>query len=163
MNINAALTIATGGLGNVTSQLAVVSHNVANANTAGYTRELGQQSAVTADGQGIGVRTGVAVRDVDKLLQGEAWQQSATVAAMDARAQALSAIDHVAIVEGGLIAILLQGEFGIVDTARHVADQREQGVDRFGSARRHGEGQCQECRQQPPHDPSWPIPQGQGK
>ncbi len=93
MNINAALTIATGGLANVTNQLALVSHNVANANTAGYTREVGQQNAVTADGQGIGVRTGLAVRDVDTLLQGEAWQQSATVAAMDVRAQALSAID----------------------------------------------------------------------
>lgn len=93
MTLDSAISIASGGLANVTSQLAVVSQNVSNANTAGYTRELGQQTAVSADGMGLGVRTGPATRSVSAMLQAEAWQQGATVAAMTVRSQALAAID----------------------------------------------------------------------
>ena len=93
MSLISALSIANGGLANVTSQLAVVSQNVSNANTAGYTLEIGQQTALSAGGQGMGVRTGVTVRSIDTEMQAEAWQQDATVAAMGVRAQALSAID----------------------------------------------------------------------
>ena len=93
MSLVSALSIAAGGLANVTSQLAVVSQNVSNANTAGYTRELGQQTALSADGMALGVRTGPAARSIDTMLQDEAWQQDGTVAAMNVRAQALAAID----------------------------------------------------------------------
>jgi flagellar hook-associated protein 1 FlgK len=93
MGLLSALTIANGGLGNVTSQLAVVSQNVSNANTAGYTLELGQQTAQVADGLECGVRTGVTVRSVNAELQAEAWQQNAAVAALTLRSQALAAIN----------------------------------------------------------------------
>lgn len=93
MSLVSAFTIATGGLANATSQLGVVSQNVSNANTAGYTREIGQQTALSAGGQEMGVRTGITVRSIDAELQSEARQQDATVAAMNVRAQALSAID----------------------------------------------------------------------
>ena len=93
MSLASALTIATGGLANITSQLAVVSQNVTNANTAGYTLEIGQQTAVSGDGMALGVRTGITVRSIDTLLQAEAWQQSAAVAALTVRSQALSAVD----------------------------------------------------------------------
>ncbi len=93
MSLISALSIATGGLANVNSQLGVVSQNVSNANTAGYTREIGQQTAMSGGGQGMGVRTGTTVRSVDAELQAEAWQQDAAVAAMTVRAQALSAVD----------------------------------------------------------------------
>jgi flagellar hook-associated protein 1 len=93
MSLASALTIATGGLANVTSQLAVVSQNVSNANTTGYTRELGQQTALQADGVELGVRTGITQRSVDTALQSAAWQQAATVAALDTRSTALAAVD----------------------------------------------------------------------
>jgi flagellar hook-associated protein 1 FlgK len=93
MSIGSALAIATGGLANVTAQLAVVSQNVSNANTAGYTREVGQQTAASANGMELGVRTGVTGRSIDTELQAEAWQQDAAVAAFTVNAGALSAID----------------------------------------------------------------------
>ena len=45
-------------LANVTSQLALVSHNVANADTPGYVAETATQQSETADGIGLGVVTG---------------------------------------------------------------------------------------------------------
>ena len=93
MSLGSALSIAAGGLANVTSQLAVVSQNVSNANTAGYTLEVGQQTALSVNGMELGVRTGVTVRSVNTLLQAEASRQNATVAALTVRAQALAAID----------------------------------------------------------------------
>ena len=93
MSLDSARSIASSGLANVTSQLAVVSQNVSNANTAGYTREIGQQSALSSNGLELGVRTGTTVRSVNTMLQAEAWQQNATVAAMTVRSNALAAID----------------------------------------------------------------------
>jgi flagellar hook-associated protein 1 FlgK len=93
MSLAASLSIATGGLANITSQLAVVSQNVSNANTAGYTLEIGQQTALSANGMELGVRTGITVRSVSAMLQAEARQQNATVAALTVRSAALSAVD----------------------------------------------------------------------
>ncbi len=39
MSLVAALSIASGGIANVSAQLALVSHNVANASTPGYAME----------------------------------------------------------------------------------------------------------------------------
>jgi flagellar hook-associated protein 1 FlgK len=93
MSLASALSIATGGLANVTNQLAVVSQNVSNANTAGYTLEIGQQTALSSDGTPLGVLTGPTVRSINTTLQAEAWQQDATVAGMTVTSTALSAID----------------------------------------------------------------------
>ena len=93
MSLASALSIATGGLANVTSQLAVVSQNVSNANTAGYTLEIGQQTARSAEGTPLGVLTGPTVRSINTTLQAEAWQQDAAVAGMTVTSQALAAID----------------------------------------------------------------------
>jgi len=93
MSLASSLSIATGGLANITAQLAVVSNNVSNANTAGYTLEIGQQTALSADGQGLGVVTGTTVRSINKMLQAEAWQQGGTVAAITVRSKALAAVD----------------------------------------------------------------------
>jgi flagellar hook-associated protein 1 len=95
VTIAAALSIATGGLANVSSQLALVSQNVANANTPGYAAEVATQQSVVADGIGLGVRTGPATRDVDTALQAEVFSQNATVAGLQTRQSALQAIDAV--------------------------------------------------------------------
>jgi flagellar hook-associated protein 1 FlgK len=93
MSLSSVLTIASGGLTNVTSQLGVVSQNVTNANTQGYTDEVGQQTALECDGLPMGVVTGPTTRSVNTMLQDEAWQQDATVAALNVRSQALAAVD----------------------------------------------------------------------
>jgi flagellar hook-associated protein 1 len=93
MSLAGALTIATGGLANVNRQMALVSQNVANANTPGYAAEIGTQQSVTADGEALGVRTGLTIRNVDAELQAELFGQNAAVAGLQTRQTALQAID----------------------------------------------------------------------
>ena len=89
------MSIATGGLANINSQLALVSQNVANASTPGYSVEVATQQNLVADGEALGVRTGPATRDVDAALQAEVFSQNATVAGLQTRQTALQAIDAV--------------------------------------------------------------------
>lgn len=93
MNIGTALGIATGGLANINRQLALVSHNIANAATEGYVRERGTQTALTANGVGMGVRPGAPMREVDRLLRAELTAQNARSGGADIRQSALAAID----------------------------------------------------------------------
>lgn len=96
MNLDSALSIATGGLANVNRQMAVVSQNVANASTPGYAAEIATQWSLTADGQGLGVHSGPTIRNLDTVLQGELFSQNATVAGLQTQQTALQAIDAVA-------------------------------------------------------------------
>ena len=93
MSLDAALSIASGSLANINRQLALVSQNVANASTPGYARETSTQQSVTADGVGMGVRSGPAQRSIDAVLQAGALSQNATVSALQTRQSALQAID----------------------------------------------------------------------
>ena len=95
MSIQGALSIATGGLANINRQMAVVSQNVANASTPGYSVEIGTQQSLTAGGEGMGVRSGPAIRMVDATMQAEAYRQNATVAGLQTQQNALQAIDAV--------------------------------------------------------------------
>ncbi len=93
MSLNGVLSIATGSLANINSQLALVSQNVANASTPGYTAEIATQQSATADGKGLGVRTGLTIRNLDATLQAELFSQNATVAGLQTRQTALQVID----------------------------------------------------------------------
>jgi flagellar hook-associated protein 1 FlgK len=93
MNLDGALSIATGGLANINRRMALVSQNVANAGTPGYTAEVSTQQSITADGEGLGVRSGPAIRTIDTALQAEVFSQNATVAGLQTRQNALQAID----------------------------------------------------------------------
>ena len=95
MSIQGALFMATGGLANINRQMAVVSQNVANASTPGYSVEIGTQQSVTAGGEGMGVRSGPAIRMVDATMQAEVYGQNATVAGLQTQQTALQAIDAV--------------------------------------------------------------------
>jgi flagellar hook-associated protein 1 FlgK len=95
MSLEAALSIASGGLANVNSQLALVSHNVANADTPGYLVETASQQSLTADGVGFGVLSGAATRNLNVSLQEQVFQQGTTVAGLQTRQAALQAIDAV--------------------------------------------------------------------
>src|SRR5215203_2013170 len=68
MSLSTSLNNALTGL-NVNQQaLAVLSQNIANANTVGYSRQIVNQQAITLDGQGQGVRVSDIVRKVDEYL-----------------------------------------------------------------------------------------------
>ena len=93
MNLDAALAIASGGLANISRQFDVVSQNVANAGTPGYSREVASQQSVTADGVGMGVRSLPTRRETDDLLQAGLLAQNAAVGGLTTRQTALAAID----------------------------------------------------------------------
>ena len=109
MSLNAALSIATNSLVNVNGQLALISHNVANADTPGYVAETTTQEELTANGVGLGVVTGPVTRNLDAALQAQVFQQNATVAGLQTTQTALQAIDAVQGTpgQGGDIASLL--------------------------------------------------------
>ncbi len=95
MSIDSALSVATVSLANINRQMAVVSQNVANASTPGYSVEIGTQQSVTAGGEGMGVRSGPTIRMVDATMQAEVYRQNATVAGLQTKQSALQAIDAV--------------------------------------------------------------------
>ena len=95
MQLEGALSIATGGLANVNRQMALVSQNIANASTPGYAAQISTQHSLTADGVGLGVRSGPAVRNVDAVLQSELFGQNATLAGLQTQQTAYAAIDAV--------------------------------------------------------------------
>lgn len=93
MSLDASLSVAASGLRNINQHLAVVSQNVANAGTPGYARQVLGQSSLAAEGQGMGVRTGVAGRQIDLQLQSAALRQGAAVSGLQVRQAALARIE----------------------------------------------------------------------
>lgn len=96
MSLDAALNIASSGLDSINRRMALVSHNVANAGTAGYVRETAVTTSQHAGGRGMGVRTGPALRELDERLQAEVFHAGAAAAGLETRSAALAAIDAVA-------------------------------------------------------------------
>lgn len=93
MSLDLSQSVASSGLANISRQIAIISQNIANANTQGYVREIGTQQSVTAAGEGFGVRTGVTIRDAGAALQGGVLTQDAAVSGLQTRQAAFSAID----------------------------------------------------------------------
>lgn len=92
MTLAAALSAANSGLANIAANYALISNNVANAQTAGYAREEPVQTAVSAGALGLGVRTGPARLASAPALEAELRGISADAASADARASALDAL-----------------------------------------------------------------------
>ncbi len=95
MSLDSIQRIAASGLANVSAGLGIVGQNVANAGTAGYSREVSTQTSLTAGGQGMGVLTGLVGRALDLTLQADVQRQGATVAGLQTRQQALQQLDAV--------------------------------------------------------------------
>lgn len=68
MSIGTGLAIASSGLTAIDQQLAIVSQNVANANTAGYALETATLTATTANGTGTGVISGPATASLNAAV-----------------------------------------------------------------------------------------------
>jgi flagellar hook-associated protein 1 FlgK len=109
MSLESALLISSGALYNVSTQLGVVSHNVANASTAGYAEETSTQVSLDAGGIGMGVQTGVTIRTVNQAIQSDLFSQNATVSDLEFTQQALAPVDSIlgTVAQGNDISSLL--------------------------------------------------------
>ncbi len=95
MSLVDPLSIALSGIANTNRNLAVISQNIANANTPGYIHESHQQTALDAGGLPLGVRAGLTVRDLDAALQSQLATQNGAVGHDTTRSDALARIDQV--------------------------------------------------------------------
>ena len=64
-----SLDSALSGLRVSQQQISVISNNVANVGTDGFTRKILPQNAQAVNGTGIGVRAGTIIRQVDINLE----------------------------------------------------------------------------------------------
>jgi flagellar hook-associated protein 1 FlgK len=74
--LTSALRIGTKGLSVAQTSLATVSHNVVNANTPGFSRQVVQANATAIDGFGTGVELGSIQRISDRFITLRAIQAS---------------------------------------------------------------------------------------
>jgi flagellar hook-associated protein 1 len=93
VGLSSALSIANSGLASINAQFALLSSNIANASTPAYSAEVSNQQDVTADGVGLGVHIGPAVRRIDQTLQSSLTQQNGVVANLQTTQAALQSID----------------------------------------------------------------------
>jgi len=94
MSLGAALAISQSGLAYTQRALAVAADNVANASTAGYTRKTLPSLASSVAGQGLGVRIGLAARDVDAALIVQINKAGGALAAATTREEILRAVEE---------------------------------------------------------------------
>lgn len=71
MSLYSAIGSAISGLNASQAGLDLVSRNISNAGTAGYTRKTSVVSNNVAGGEGIGVQVLAATRNVDSFLQAQ--------------------------------------------------------------------------------------------
>ena len=73
-SLNDVLNIAVSGLSTAQSQVSAASNNIANVNTAGYTREVVTQSETVVDGRGLGVHIDAIQSAYNAFLQKASMQ-----------------------------------------------------------------------------------------
>ena len=95
MSVGTGIAIASSGLSAIDQQLALVSQNIANANTPGYSVETANLSTATAGGQGSGVISGPATRQVNTSLQNQVNNSIAQQSYQTIISTTLSGIDQV--------------------------------------------------------------------
>ena len=95
MSLQGALSIATGGLDNISYGMSVLSQNIANASTPQYALETATQTSVTAGGQGDGVASGITIAASDPALQNQVAAQTADSSAASTTSNALSTLQSV--------------------------------------------------------------------
>src|SRR5690606_11764417 len=89
------LNSALSGLRIAQQQLNVISTNISNATTPGYSRKILPQSTqvIASTGEMLGVRADTVIRNVDLNLERELWTQISSVSAMDVKGTYLGAIE----------------------------------------------------------------------
>lgn len=88
------LDAALSGLRVAQRQLDVISNNVANVSTPGYTRKLLPQETLSIDGKTIGVRSNPVIRYVDLNLARDLWTQVSSTSGLDVTATYMNRIQE---------------------------------------------------------------------
>ncbi len=88
-----SLSSALSGLRVNQQQIDVISTNIANVGTEGFTRKILPQSSRTVDGQSIGVVGETIIRNVDLNLERDLWTQVSAVSFYDVQSEYLNRID----------------------------------------------------------------------
>ncbi len=89
-----SLGTALSGLKINQQQIDIISNNVANVGTEGYTRKILPQSTRAIDGKSIGVQPGTITRNVDLRLERDLWTQVSAVNNFDVQAAYLGRVDQ---------------------------------------------------------------------
>lgn len=93
MSLTAALLNSLSGLRAAQAGVDIVSRNVANAGTPGYTRKTSPQESLVIQGQGAGVKRLAVEREIDLRIQRELRIETASTAQLDVVAGFLNRID----------------------------------------------------------------------
>lgn len=88
------LDSALSGLRVAQRQLDVISGNVSNASTEGYSRKILPQQTQVVGGQTIGVLGGAVIRQVDMAVQKDVWTQVSATSFYDVQAGYMSQIQN---------------------------------------------------------------------
>ncbi len=89
-----ALNTALSGLRVSQQQINVISDNIANASTPGYSRKILPQSLLAVEGVSIGVRSESIIRQVDINLERNLWTQISSVSQLDVKKSYLERIEQ---------------------------------------------------------------------
>ncbi len=89
-----SLDTALSGLKISQQQIEIISANVSNVGTEGYTRKILPQSTKVVEGKTIGVLPGVIVRNVDIRLERDLWTQISSVNYYDVQSNYLGRVDQ---------------------------------------------------------------------
>lgn len=92
MSLTLALNNALSGINVSQKSLGVLSNNVANANTPGYSRQVAELSPQLAGSQGSGVRVEQIVRKIDTYLTRATQEQTSNVGSADTISEYMSRI-----------------------------------------------------------------------
>lgn len=87
-----ALTNALSGLVTAKGAIDVISNNIANVNTEGYTRKIVQSTSITLGNQGVGVELAVVERLVDLKLQKDILRETGVLTQLDTQYEYYQAI-----------------------------------------------------------------------
>lgn len=93
MSMNSVLGSALSGLRAAQAGLDLVSRNVANADSAGYTKKTLQQDAFLTGDKVSGVRIGDAQRQLDTMIQRQMWREASGAGYIDTIARYTSHMD----------------------------------------------------------------------
>lgn len=89
-----SLSTALSGLKVNQQQIDIISNNIANAGTEGYTRKILPQSTQAVEGRSIGVLSDTLLRNVDLRLERDLWTQVSSTNFFDTQAGYLSRVDQ---------------------------------------------------------------------
>ena len=94
MAVSSALSTALSGIRTTQQQLGVTSANIANAKSAGYSRQTMSSTAQVSNSRVYGVEANQVTREINLLVQKQWRVSTANSAYADTRVTALSALDN---------------------------------------------------------------------